>query len=530
MKGSKEESPALGSSSISGVDKASTTAETAGDGPDIRECSMGLQFPWKMHLLMDYVESKDKADIVSWILPEGQCFKIHDKQRFEKEVMPLFFKASSYKSFQRNLNVWGFESKNIKDGERRVIYHEFFRRKQPNLCQQMIRVGKIQKRDVDKNNVTEAKTGTRRGSPLDFSSPAAQPTSEQPSLSVPCGAMPNSHVGQGQQEYLQHRSSNQHLNGSSGRTPMLTSHQEEGTSTAGDPSSLFQALLLQAIQCRHDEKQAAAASAMSSRLSAAGGLNELQMLLHRGNIPVAGAPPSSSAQCWGQPSSLSGGAGLGASHLRSGRDNYGNSNKNNASPSEDVRSKWEHIPAMIKTLLEGASHQSSANGSFDADVGHVPAGVSSRDHCNIAEQATRPKKKSSGSSRKRRITDDVKPECAYEGSSDATRSINEDKSVTELAIEQALAQYGRSSSASSCNKNKKSRKRHKVHHNRVPAAPPVVAAALKHYSSSAVPDQGAITSVEPVPEESSLNLILQRSQKPPLNAVECWRQILNFKP
>jgi hypothetical protein len=65
--------------------------------------------------------------------------------------MPEFYAASKYKSFQRNLNLWGFETIS-KGHEKGVCSHPFFVRGQPLLCRRMTRV-------VVKGN------GTRRKEP-----------------------------------------------------------------------------------------------------------------------------------------------------------------------------------------------------------------------------------------------------------------------------------------------------------------------------------------------------------------------------
>ena len=64
-------------------------------------------FPHKMYDLLEDVGSKGLDDIVSW-LPDGKSFKIHDQVRFEQSIMTMYFSGmSSYKSFRRQLNLYG---------------------------------------------------------------------------------------------------------------------------------------------------------------------------------------------------------------------------------------------------------------------------------------------------------------------------------------------------------------------------------------------------------------------------------------
>jgi len=64
-------------------------------------------FPHKMYDLLEDVERKGLSDIVSW-LPDGKSFKIHSQSAFEETIMPRYFSGmSSYKSFRRQLNLYG---------------------------------------------------------------------------------------------------------------------------------------------------------------------------------------------------------------------------------------------------------------------------------------------------------------------------------------------------------------------------------------------------------------------------------------
>jgi hypothetical protein len=96
-----------------------------------------LQFPWKLHKLLENVEAEGSVAIVSW-LPHGKAFRVHSKPKFISTVMASYFNSTKYKSFQRNLNLWGFET--ITQGpDKGAIYHRFFIKNIPDLCARMIR-------------------------------------------------------------------------------------------------------------------------------------------------------------------------------------------------------------------------------------------------------------------------------------------------------------------------------------------------------------------------------------------------------
>lgn len=94
-----------------------------------------LQFPWKLHEMLHLAEKNSKTDIISW-LPGGNGFKVHDKEKFCAEIMPGYFASQKYKTFQRSLNLWGFESV-AKGPDRGACYHQYFVKGHPELCHNM---------------------------------------------------------------------------------------------------------------------------------------------------------------------------------------------------------------------------------------------------------------------------------------------------------------------------------------------------------------------------------------------------------
>ena len=68
-----------------------------------------FSFPVKLHSLLNSAESEGFDSIVSW-LPGGTSFRVHDTHLFETCILPQYFKQTKYKTFQRHLLLWGFES------------------------------------------------------------------------------------------------------------------------------------------------------------------------------------------------------------------------------------------------------------------------------------------------------------------------------------------------------------------------------------------------------------------------------------
>ncbi len=66
------------------------------------------QFPSKLYEMLESVESLGFSHIVCW-LSDGESFQVVDPTQFMDLVVPKFFKATKYRSFQRQLNLWGFK-------------------------------------------------------------------------------------------------------------------------------------------------------------------------------------------------------------------------------------------------------------------------------------------------------------------------------------------------------------------------------------------------------------------------------------
>jgi hypothetical protein len=114
--------------------------------------------------LLSEAEASGKSEIISW-LPDANAFKVHNKVRFTKEILPSYFNATKYKSFQRNckstihdhachyneaiisfllwfhsssVNLWGFET--IQEGPSKgAAFHPLFIKGNREKCHYMNR-------------------------------------------------------------------------------------------------------------------------------------------------------------------------------------------------------------------------------------------------------------------------------------------------------------------------------------------------------------------------------------------------------
>ncbi len=66
------------------------------------------RFPSKLYEMLESVESLGVSHIVRWF-SNGEAFQVVDPTQFMDVVVPKFFKATKYRSFQRQLNLWGFK-------------------------------------------------------------------------------------------------------------------------------------------------------------------------------------------------------------------------------------------------------------------------------------------------------------------------------------------------------------------------------------------------------------------------------------
>lgn len=123
-------------------------------------------FPFKLHHLLEHAQKSDRSSsIISW-MPSGQSFKIHKPKEFAAVIMPQYFNQTKYRSFQRQLYIYGFDR--IRDQSNEEVgayFHELFVRGAAELCLDMTRK-KVKGTGLsnDKRRLRNAKGSPKAGS------------------------------------------------------------------------------------------------------------------------------------------------------------------------------------------------------------------------------------------------------------------------------------------------------------------------------------------------------------------------------
>jgi hypothetical protein len=96
------------------------------------------QFPWKLYDMLHTAEKRNEEHIISWI-KDGMAFKVHNRDLFIEEYMKKMFNQTKFKSFQRQLNLWGFER--VQNGpDKGSYFHPLFVKGRRDCCQRLTRV------------------------------------------------------------------------------------------------------------------------------------------------------------------------------------------------------------------------------------------------------------------------------------------------------------------------------------------------------------------------------------------------------
>jgi HSF-type DNA-binding len=83
--------------------------------------------------MLEQAEAFGHSTIVRW-QPHGRAFKIYDKKRFEKEILPLYFNSQTkFGSFQRQLNMYSFLRLARPSRDQKAYYHPQFLKGRPSL-------------------------------------------------------------------------------------------------------------------------------------------------------------------------------------------------------------------------------------------------------------------------------------------------------------------------------------------------------------------------------------------------------------
>jgi HSF-type DNA-binding len=125
------------------------------------------KFPCKLHQMLIDVERQGLTDIISWH-NDGQCFRVHDPEALVDKILPMYFKKSKFRSFQRQLNLYGFQRVTAtKPFWESCYYHPDFERDVKGSCQKINRPLRRNRGDDDDGN--NAEDDDVASVPVDFS-------------------------------------------------------------------------------------------------------------------------------------------------------------------------------------------------------------------------------------------------------------------------------------------------------------------------------------------------------------------------
>jgi HSF-type DNA-binding len=97
-----------------------------------------LRFPVILHAVLDAVESDGFSEVLSW-QPHERCFIIHKSKTFVSGIMQKYFKQTKMTSFQRQLNLYGFQ-RLTRGEDKGGYYHELFLRGKAFLAHRVHRI------------------------------------------------------------------------------------------------------------------------------------------------------------------------------------------------------------------------------------------------------------------------------------------------------------------------------------------------------------------------------------------------------
>ncbi len=110
------------------------------EAPIVSKGGVSIPFPMKLHNMLDHIDlfEPELSNIIRW-QPHGRCFLVKNSKEFAANVLPRFFDQKKYASFQRQLNLYGFNR--ITAGpDKGSYYHELFLRSKKILCRGIHRI------------------------------------------------------------------------------------------------------------------------------------------------------------------------------------------------------------------------------------------------------------------------------------------------------------------------------------------------------------------------------------------------------
>lgn len=121
----------------SGSDHVHADSSSEEENHHRRRGGVSVAFPVKLHEVLEQVEADGFAHIISWQI-HGRAFMIHNAKEFVDYIMPRYFRQTKLTSFQRQLNLYGF-NRITRGQDSGAYYSEYFLRWRVFLCKHMIR-------------------------------------------------------------------------------------------------------------------------------------------------------------------------------------------------------------------------------------------------------------------------------------------------------------------------------------------------------------------------------------------------------
>ncbi|KAL7567252.1 hypothetical protein ACA910_016719 [Epithemia clementina (nom. ined.)] len=141
------------------LDHAETPAPPSDEEPKFRG-GLTTHFPVLLHAMLTKAETDGYSDACCWE-PHGRAFSVHNRDKFVKEVLPLYFGQTHFSSFQRQLNLYGFDRVSLHSSmSPGAYYHTMFLRTRQDLCRAIQRIST--ERDSNPKTTT-ANVTTRPG-------------------------------------------------------------------------------------------------------------------------------------------------------------------------------------------------------------------------------------------------------------------------------------------------------------------------------------------------------------------------------
>lgn len=130
---------ALNTSSDINKDAPRRVSDNSTNSEDSNNMFTKFAFPFKLHSILENSQASGQESVISW-LPSGKAFKIHKPKEFADAIMPQYFNQTKYRSFQRQLYIYGFDRiKDKQSDDYGAYFHELFIRGASDLCLDMQR-------------------------------------------------------------------------------------------------------------------------------------------------------------------------------------------------------------------------------------------------------------------------------------------------------------------------------------------------------------------------------------------------------